>query len=307
MNYPFKRKSAFHFERLAQEEKDSHQTIHASSLENRDYETYNVFFYFPVRITLWRLRAFNAGVGLLHLIQFAALFGIGLWKQVPLNLVNHIQLSGPTEPLNIDTQFLPFLPLIVSAMFSLMSAVGHFMLAANYKNCYGKIMDEKYNYIRWMEYSISSSIMLLNINVISGVTDLFANICSLGCNVGMILFGDVSDRFRIIEGKRKEAFVAFFYGTIIGLFPWVCIFASYGQVSVHQGTVPWFVHAIILSIFFQFSSFGVNQLFVLLGKVPFMKGEYTFAHGEINFALLSITCKSSLAWQLFGAFISRLL
>jgi hypothetical protein len=60
------------------------------------------------------------------------------------------------------------------------------------------------NRFRWIEYSISSTIMVLLIASYSGITDLTALIGITGANVAMILFGWLQERFNHPAALRRQ-------------------------------------------------------------------------------------------------------
>lgn len=89
---------------------------------------------------------------------------------------------------------LPIAPL--SATFSGISAVAHLVYMIWWQEYLERVKYTGYNFVRWVEYSFSSSIMMLLLLALSGVVDLYALVLGFGCNFCMILFGDLSDRFR---------------------------------------------------------------------------------------------------------------
>lgn len=110
---------------------------------------------------------------------------------------------------------------------------------------------------RWLEYSITSTIMIWIIGLESGITDLYA-LGAIGlANVGMILMGAAGDKAKDVGGRWR----AFFYGSLLGFFTWVIIFAQVGIIGARAGasTIP-FVFAITFTLFALFFSFSVLEL-----------------------------------------------
>ena len=84
----------------------------------------------------------------------------------------------------------------------------------------------------------------------------------------------------------------FWFGTIVGLAPWISIAVN----IVGSATVPGFVYGIVIAQFVLFFSFGLNQWLQYRGVGPW--GDY--AYGEKAYLVLSLAAKSVLAWQIFA-------
>lgn len=51
------------------------------------------------------------------------------------------------------------------------------------------------NIARWVEYSFSSTIMIVLITLINGIWNLLAILAIAGCNISMILFGWLQEKY----------------------------------------------------------------------------------------------------------------
>jgi hypothetical protein len=156
------------------------------------------------------LTGLNWGAGLFHFLQSGAIFiafGVAPALQVRFFLILNVLSSAPFQPLQVDMTTLPYYPVIVAACFALLSAGEHLLLAA-WPEWYDRMIKRQYNYVRWMFYFISSSIMLLIIMSQSGILDLYAVIGLMVCNSTMILMGDLSDRFRVSAVVKAEQVIA---------------------------------------------------------------------------------------------------
>jgi hypothetical protein len=140
-----------------------------------------------------RLRIYNVVAGSLHLLQaigFAVILTM-LSTQV-LFAVTADYLAGPPGvpvPPERVTLFEVNIGVGVVAFLGL-SALFHFLISspwffARYKNG----LQNNHNYFRWVEYSLSSSIMIWLILAINGVTDIGALFAVFAVNAAMILFG----------------------------------------------------------------------------------------------------------------------
>jgi hypothetical protein len=86
------------------------------------------------------------------------------------------------------------------------------------------------NPIRWIEYSISSSIMLVLISLTVGIRDINALIIGFGCNSAMILFGLVQEWENDPSERRgrKVTWWPFIFGSVIGIVPWIALSTTLG-------------------------------------------------------------------------------
>ena len=134
------------------------------------------------------IRRYNIIAGVFHLLQMIAV--LALANDFTLPIVARY-MSGPpgttfAEPITVlDT------PVgLTVAIFLGLSAFFHFLVASpQFFARYSAGLTQNRNYFRWVEYSISSSVMIVLIAQIVGVTDIAAIIAIFGVNASMILFG----------------------------------------------------------------------------------------------------------------------
>jgi len=148
------------------------------------------------------------------------------------------------------------------------------------------------NYGRWIEYFFSSSIMIVLIAQITGISDIAALLAIFSINACMILFGALQEKY---EKPGKPSWLPFLMGSFAGIIPWIGI-AVYVAAPGVSASPPGFVYAIIVSLFIFFNCFAVNM--VLQYKQVGRWRDYLF--GEKAYIILSLTAKSLLAWQVFA-------
>jgi hypothetical protein len=148
------------------------------------------------------------------------------------------------------------------------------------------------NYGRWIEYFFSSSIMIVLIAQITGISDIAALLAIFGINACMILFGAVQEKY---EKPGKPSWLPFWMGSFAGIIPWVAI-AIYVAAPGISVSPPGFVYGIIVSLFVFFNCFAINM--VLQYKQVGRWRDYLF--GEKVYIILSLTAKALLAWQVFA-------
>lgn len=148
------------------------------------------------------------------------------------------------------------------------------------------------NYGRWIEYFFSSSIMIVLISQICGISDIAALLAIYGINACMILFGALQEKY---EKPGKPNWLPFWYGSFAGIIPWIAILIYVIAPGVNSSP-PGFVYGIIVSLFIFFNCFAVNMVLQYKQVGPWR--DYLF--GEKVYIILSLTAKSLLAWQVFA-------
>ena len=244
--------------------------------------------------TFLRLRRFNAVMGVLHLVQGMFMIAISNATTFPVY----------TNFLRFDTQALALVPnptLVYHlrfgpavAIFLLLSALAHVSLSTFGYRWYVAKLKSGMNPARFYEYALSSSLMIVLIGMLVGVSDLGALVLMFGINAMMNLFGIMMELHN--QNTKGTDWTAFVYGCIAGIVPWIVIFMYfYGSLGSSDAKPPAFVYAIVPTIFVFFNIFAVNM--VLQYKKVGRWKDYLF--GERMYIVLSLLAKTALAWQIF--------
>lgn len=181
------------------------------------------------------------------------------------------------------------------AVFLGLAALDHLLIGTVLRRRYEADLADGINRVRWLEYSLSATLMVLLISLYSGITEVTALIAIAGANVAMILFGWLQERANP-PGREHTTMLPFWFGTIAGAAPWVAIAVNLFGAE----TVPGFVYGIFVAQLVFFFSFGVNQWLQYRGAGRWR--EYAF--GEQAYLVLSLGAKSVLAWQIYGGSLS---
>lgn len=240
---------------------------------------------------LRRLRLFNLGMGVLHALQGLLVLALATDFSLP---VTATFMQGPpgSAPAPRTVLFSVNIAWGV-ALFLFMSAIAHLTIASpGVSDWYGRGLAAGHNYARWLEYSLSSSLMIVLIAMLTGISDVAALIALFGVNASMILFGWLQERY---ESPGRPSFLPFWFGVIAGIVPWIAI-GIYLVSPGNPASPPGFVYAIFVSLFVFFNMFAVNMVLQYRRVGPWR--DYVF--GEFVYVVLSLVAKSALAWQVFG-------
>lgn len=238
------------------------------------------------------LRRDNAVAAVAHLAQAAAVLVLATSFSLP---VTAAYLEGPpgTPAQNPVTLFDVRTGAAVAA-FLILSALAHALVCTVWWRGYLADLGRGRNQARWVEYSLSASLMIVLIAQLVGIADVAALVALFGVNASMILFGWLQERY---EDPGSGRWLPFAFGCVAGIVPWAAItIYTLAPGSASSVDPPGFVYGIIFSLFAFFNVFALNQWLQYRAVGPWR--DYLF--GERIYILLSLTAKSALAWQVFA-------
>lgn len=241
------------------------------------------------------LRRFNLVMGFLHMIQGILMIAIS----------NDTTYPFTTAFLKFDRSLMRLVPDVKNAgnlrfgpavaVFLLISAIAHFYLSTIGYERYVKNLKKNMNPIRFYEYALSSSWMIVLIAMLVGMWDIPSLILIFSVNATMNLFGIMMEYHN--QYTERVDWTSYIYGVFAGIMPWVAIGAYFiSAITSTDARPPAFVYGIIASIFVFFNIFAVNM--VLQYKQVGRWKDYLF--GERVYIILSLLAKTALAWQIFA-------
>ena len=239
-----------------------------------------------------RLRRWNAGAAVLHAGQAVAVLALATGFSLP---VTASYMQGPPGTPALAPKELFDIPTGAAvAAFLLLSALAHTLVCTTWWSRYLHDLSRHRNSARWVEYSLSSSLMIVLIAQLVGIADIAALLALVGVNTSMILFGWLQERY---EEPGGGGWLPFIFGCIAGVVPWLCIAVyTLAPGSASAAEPPAFVYGIIFSLFAFFNVFALNQWLQYRARGRWRD----YLYGERVYIVLSLTAKSALAWQVFG-------
>ena len=235
------------------------------------------------------LRRWNLALTVLHAVQAVAV--LVLASDFAIEVTSSFPEGPPgTRVPDADRLFDVRIGTAI-ALFLALAALDHLVTSTVLRGRYETDLARGRNRFRWIEYSVSATLMVLLIAFYAGITGITALIGVAGANVAMILFGWVQEVVNPPE-RTATTMLPFWCGCVAGATPWVAI----GVNLAGSETVPGFVYAIFFSLFAFFISFAVNQWLQYRGIGPWR----SYAYGERVYLVLSLVAKSALAWQIFA-------
>ena len=246
-----------------------------------------------------KLRRFNLIMGFLHLVQSVFMFVITLVIDTPGETYpvfsNYLTFNRELGGLVPNPQQIWDAPLGIGvALFLFISAVAHFFLSTFGYKWYAKVLKQGMNPVRFYEYALSSSLMIVLIGLLVGINDIGAIILAFFVNASMNLFGIMMEYHN--QYTKKVNWSSFIYGSIAGIAPWIVIFLYFmGAVNSGDAKPPAFVYAIIPTLFVFFNIFAINMVLQYKKVGPWK--DYLF--GERVYIILSLSAKTVLCWLIW--------
>jgi len=245
--------------------------------------------------SLQKLRLYNIVMGFFHLVQGVLMLLLSNDFTLPIN-TSYLQFDIATTSLQPVLEHIFDLRVgYVLAIFLFLSSLAHFTISLpGVYEWYTNNLKKGINYARWIEYTFSSSLMIVIISMLVGVYDLSTLILAFGLNAMMILFGLVMEVHN--QTTKKTNWLSFIFGSIAGILPWIIIALYLFNSGDGDNKAPTFVYWIFFSIFLFFNTFAGNMI-LQYGKIGKWKD---YIWGEKVYILLSLLAKSALAWQIFA-------
>lgn len=250
----------------------------------------------PKSVSTLKLKWLHTIAAAFMLLQFAGLLAGGLETKVP-QTVNFLQTGPRNGPVGLPelkiSYHLGVLTLI--ALFVGLAGLDHLIvsiIAWCKPELFQYYLDKKTNPLRWMEYSVSASVMSVLLAAMAGIYDVHSLFMIGGltgiCNVCGYLIE------KIPRGENQDVAYGIFWTASVALglswLPMLCYFFS------ETDGIPEFVYVAYLMTFLLYCCFALNMY------LYYFAGKYDFESAEYYYIILSFTAKTFLAWDVWGGF-----
>lgn len=176
-------------------------------------------------------------------------------------------------------------------LFHLPAVLSHLYAAMWYRTYMRRLHEGRVPH-RWLEYSVSASIMMVAILLLTGITSIWTLLLAFTACAATQAMGYAGER-------EPQSWLFFAIGSFLMIPLWVLVYYNfYDSLANASSTPPTFVYYIIWSLFILFMGFAVVNALQRTGY-------FTQYSAERWYMLLSLTAKSALAWQIFFGALSR--
>lgn len=242
-----------------------------------------------------KLRIFNLVAAGVHAIQGVLMLVLSNNFKLPVT-TSFLQFNSVTQSLAPETEIafeLPIGPMVAAFLF--MSALAHLLISLpGIFQWYERNLKKGINKARWIEYSFSSSLMMVIVCMLVGIYDAVTLLVIFFLNAMMILFGWMMEVQN--QTTKKTDWTSYIFGCIAGIVPWIAVAIYLFGSGEGDNKAPTFVYWIFFSIFLFFNIFAINMI-LQYKKVGKWKN---YLYGEYVYIILSLVAKSILAWQVFA-------
>lgn len=225
------------------------------------------------------LRKWNIGAAVLHLcvaLFFAIILGLKYDSKVvaidtaTYQITERVNLVEPAPVrVRVPQQIAPHLPyLIYSLVIAFPCITAGFHVHAAYSKTYQNWLDRQINPGRWMEYAISSSIMLVIVGISTGVKEFWSVMSLVVSNIALMFCGYCTDMF-LASNQRKQAVIAQVLGFGLLVYIWALIISAFlGTLNgLNNESSPDFkliLYILVTVLGFLYLLFWVPQLLQIL-------------------------------------------
>jgi hypothetical protein len=242
----------------------------------------------------------NAVLAALHGIQGLLILALSFAKDPMVTspvVSSYLTFDSATDTLVPAQRALFELPIGPAvALFLFMSAIAHFLLAWPLRSWYERRLAAGIQPMRWLEYSLSSSVMIVIIAALAGIQEIGTLVAIFGVNAAMNLFGWSMESAN--QGRTKTQWNHYVFGVVAGIVPWIVITIALWSAATEPGAaaIPAFVWAIFVSLFISFNIFAITMI-LQYRKIGRWRDYLT---GEKTYMFMSLFAKTILAWQVFA-------
>lgn len=242
-----------------------------------------------------RLRTFNRTAATTHLLLAAGLVYALVLLDEPVSFDGaaavlfggrHVSVSAGQSTLFIGMALILFL---------LVSTVMHFRVSTPTAFGYTIGIKNGHNTYRWVDFALSSSLLLWVLAEITAIAHTSAFLVLLCANVALLVFGA---RLEKADARLPALYSGLLIGALIAALPWLAVlFYVMGPGSTGETRPAVFIFLLILTVFITAAAFTLNQLLPRFRVGPWRD----FVFGEGVYIGLNLIAKVALTGQIVAA------
>jgi hypothetical protein len=158
-----------------------------------------------------------------------------------------------------------------------------------------EVVKMQVNFVRWIEYGITSSIMICVILGFVGIREFVAFVCVFSLNLTMNALGCLMELMnRVVPQGKGAMWFPFYLGCWTSLVPWTCIVFALSC----GGSPPGFVYVLFVGYFILHLFFPMNMAWRFVQETHSPENGVLIA--ERNYIVLGFVSKTLLNWTVFG-------
>jgi len=156
------------------------------------------------------------------------------------------------------------------------------------------VLTRHHNPSRWMEYAVSSSMLLWAMATLAGVTDLRSLITIVVCNMALQAISSHMEERRGLGAKTSELYRYIIATWALHIAIWFPMFMAFYNITCDTDTTPPnMVKTILYTTFWSFTSIQLWQMMYTLGQIK------EFSTAEAGYVILSLISKQLFVWMTY--------
>lgn len=249
------------------------------------------------------LRKWNRNLAILHALQGVAILVLSPVREFPLtasfltkdtlasSAAGHTVLAPASQVVhNLNVAY-------IIAAFFFVAAITHGLMATKYRVRYEAELKKGLNRVRWLEYALGASLMLVAVAIISGIYDVGTLFLVFVLTAVTSLLGLMMELSNPLPSRRAPEWMSYWAGCFTSVAPWLVILGTIIAAQLYgSGDVPGYVYAIYVSIGVLFAGYGAHMYLHYKKQGKWASYYYT----ERGYMLLGLVAKTVLAWQIFA-------
>jgi hypothetical protein len=243
------------------------------------------------------LRRLNLLAGGLHILQGVLILALSDnlrgSRPITTSFLTHDQLasdgSGHAVLVQATHHLFDLNLAHVVAAFFFINAIAHLLAATKLRRTFEAGLKNGINRLRWIDFAISSGVMMIAAALVLGVYDISSLLMIFGLTAFMGL------TTALIE-INKPVQLNYWLGIFAGGLTWLVAILYLWGAHVWGSALPTYAYLVALSLLLMFAAIAAN--FYLQYKRLGHWESYVF--GERTYILLSFAAKTTLGWLIFA-------
>ena len=248
-----------------------------------------------------RLRTFNRAAATAHLLLAAGLVYALVLLGEPVSLDGAAAVLFGGRDVSVSAGQSTLFIGVALILFLLVSTVMHVRVSAATAFHYTIGIKNGHNTYRWVDFALSSSLLLWVLAEITAIAHTGAFLVLLCANVALLVLGA---RLEKTDASGRALYTGLLVGALLAALPWLALlFYVMGSGSTGETRPAVFVFSLVLTVFITTAAFTLNQLLPRFRVGPWRD----FVFGEGVYIVLNLVTKAALAGQIVAvALLPRL-
>lgn len=242
-----------------------------------------------------RLRVLNRAAATVHLLLAAGLTYLLILLGEPISLQGALDLLFGGRDVAISSGQSTLFVGIALVLFLLVSVVCHLLVSSPTAFRYTIGITAGHNGIRWVDFAVSSSVLLWVLAEITAIAHTSAFLVLVAVNAALLA---LAARLEKADAPGRALYPGLLIGALVATLPWLgLLLYVMGPGSTNETRPAVFVFTLVATVFVTAGAFVVTQLLPHFRVGPWR--DFVFSEGV--YIVLNLVSKVALAGQIVAA------